>query len=210
MTGLEVDGTNLYLSSVNQNACYRYDLPDVLNRITHRSYVGYSQTRDIAIVAFNSQKNIWVAANNATNTLRLYNSSNQVIDFIEPALVPYATGVTMDPEGFLWVADPINDKIYKIDLSTGVGDESSSETQGFSIRAGSNPFVGAVTLFIEGTPTATVELYDIYGRMVATGTTTGHWVWDGTMNGTAAPSGTYLAMVRSEAGTVQTLNLIKL
>ncbi|MFO7627327.1 MAG: T9SS type A sorting domain-containing protein [Candidatus Fermentibacteraceae bacterium] len=207
MTGLEVKGTYLYLSSVNQNSCYRYDLPNVVNRITHRFYVGYSQTKDIAI---NADNNIWVAANHATNTLRLYNASNQVIDFIEPSMVPYATGVTMDPEGYLWVADPTNDKIYKIDLSTGVADESSAETQGFSIRAGSNPFVGAVTIFIEGTPTATVELFDIYGRMVATGTTTGHWIWDGTMNGTVAPSGTYLAMVRSEAGTVQTLNLIKL
>lgn len=207
MTGLEVKGTYLYLSSVNQNACYRYDLPSVLNIITHRTYVGYSQTKDIAI---NADDHIWVAANHATNTLRLYNASNQVIDFIEPAMVPYATGVTMDPSGYLWVADPINDKIYKIDLSTSVGDEFSATTPDFFIRAGSNPFVGAVTLFIEGTPNATVELFDIYGRMVATGTTTGHWIWDGTMNGTAAPSGTYLAMVRSEAGTVQTLNLIKL
>jgi len=207
VTGLEASGSYLYLSSVNQNSCYRYTLPDVAGRTTHRFYVGYSQTKDIAI---NADNHIWVAANHATNTLRLYNASNQVIDFIEPALVPYASGVTMDPEGFLWVADPTNDKIYKIDISTGVADESSAETQGFSIRTGSNPFVGAVTLFIEGTPNATVELFDIYGRMVATGTTTGHWVWDGTMNGTAAPSGTYLAMVRSEAGTVQTLNLIKL
>lgn len=210
MTGLEVSGSYLYLSSVNQNSCYRYDLPDVTNRIAHRFYVGYSQTKDIAVDAVTPGNNIWVAANNATNTLRLYNSSNQVIDFIEPALVPYATGVTMDPDGYLWVADPTNDKIYKIDLSTGVEDEASGETQGFTIRAGANPFVGAVTLFIEGTPTATIELYDIYGRMVATGTTTGHWVWDGSMNGTTAPSGNYLAMVRSEAGTVQTLNLIKL
>jgi len=207
VTGLEAKDEYIYLSSVNQNSCYRYTMPEVTGHITHRFYTSYSQTKDIAI---NADNNIWVAANHATNTLRLYNASNQVIDFIEPALVPYATGVTMDPEGYLWVADPTNDKIYKIDLSTGVGDESSAETQGFTIRAGSNPFVGAVTLFIEGTPSATVELFDIYGRMVATGTTTGHWIWDGTMNGTAAPSGTYLAMVRSEAGTVQTLNLIKL
>lgn len=207
MTGLEVKDSYLYLSSVNQNSCYRYIMPDLSGRVSHRYYTSYSQTKDITI---NSENHIWVAANNATNTLRLYNASNQVIDFIEPSMVPYATGVTMDPEGFLWVADPTNDKIYKIDLSTGVADESSTEVQGFSIRAGSNPFVGAVTIFIEGTPNATVELFDIYGRMVATGTTTGHWIWDGTMNGTAAPSGTYLAMVRSEAGNVQTLNLIKL
>ena len=207
MTGLEVKGTYLYLSSVNQNSCYRYDLPNVTNRITHRYYVSYSATKDIAI---NADNNIWVAANHATHTLRLYNASNQMIDFIEPSLVPYATGVTMDPDGFLWVADPTNDKIYKIDLSTGVAEEGSSGISDFTIRAGANPFVGAVTLFVEGTPSATVELFDIYGRMVASGTATGSWIWDGSFNGSPAPSGTYLAMIRSESGSVQTLNLIKI
>lgn len=207
MTGLEVKGNYLYLSSVNQNSCYRYDMPNLTNRIAHRYYSTYSNTKDIAI---NADNHIWVAANHATHTVRLYNATNQVIDFIEPSMVPYATGLTMDPDGYLWVADPVNDKLYKIDLSTGVAEENSAGMSDFSIRAGANPFVGAVTVFIEGTPSAEVELYDVYGRLVASGTSTGAFIWDGTIQGVPAPSGAYIAMVRGTSGNVQTLNLIKI
>jgi sugar lactone lactonase YvrE len=210
VTGLEVNGSYLYLSSVNQNACYRYLLPDLTGRIAHRTYVGYSQTKDIAISAATPGDNIWVAASNTTHTLRLYNASNQVIDFIEPSLVPYATGVTMDPDGFLWVADPTNDKIYKIDLTLSVEDEETQGVPGFSIRAGANPFVGAVTLFVEGIPSAEVEILDISGRTVASGTAQGAFIWDGTFQGAPAPSGGYIALVRGESGTLRTLSLIKL
>ncbi len=207
MTGLEISGSYLYLSSVNQNACYRYSMPGVSGRTIYRTYVGYSQTKDIAI---NSENHIWVAANHATHTLRLYNASNQMIDFIEPSLVPYATGVTMDPEGYLWVADPVNDKIYKIELLTSIEGEETAGIPGFSIRAGANPFVGAVTLFIEGMSTAEVEILDISGRTVASGTARGAFIWDGTCQGVPAPSGGYIALVRGESGNVRTLSLIKL
>jgi hypothetical protein len=182
-------------------------MPWINNRVFNRTYTGYSNTKDITM---DPNNNLWVAAANSAAPLRLYNPSSQIVDFITSDLVPYATGITMDPEGYLWVADPVNNKLYKVDLELSISDESSLELSDFSVRAGSNPFIGAVTLHIEGIESASVEILDIYGRLVVSGTTTGPWMWDGLINGTPAPSGAYLALIKNETGAVQTLNLIKL
>lgn len=207
MTGLSAKGGFLYVSSVNQNACYRYTMPNILSRTFYRSYSGYYQTKDIAIDADN---HIWVAANHPTHSARLYNAGSTMIDYIPTSLVPHATGMAMDPDGFLWMADPVNNKIYKIDLQVGIQEGNSSEMPDFTVRAGSNPFVGSVTLHIEGAGMASIEVLDIFGRVVASGTAAGSWLWDGQVNGNPAPSGYYLALIRSETGSVQSLNLIKI
>lgn len=42
-------------------------------------------------------------------------------------LVPHARGVAMDPDGFLWVSDPVNDLLYKIDLSLSLQQQTWGE-----------------------------------------------------------------------------------
>ncbi len=67
--------------------------------------------------AFNGTDNvIWIATESTTMPVRCYNSSNTMIDSITSDVVPNARGLTLDPEGYLWVSDIDNDKIYKVDI----------------------------------------------------------------------------------------------
>ena len=59
----------------------------------------------------------WVASDNSTMVLACFDSGHVRVDDIMGDLVPYARGVAMDPDGYLWVSDPVNDLLYKIDLS---------------------------------------------------------------------------------------------
>lgn len=206
MTGLTARGNFLYVSSVNQNCAYRYTMPGIVSRMVYTIYSGYSNTRDISM---DDDGQIWVASGWTSLPLRLYNAQNTLVDYIGSDLIPHAKGVAMDPEGFLWVSDPENDLIYKIDLQVGIGETPGVQPQ-LSIRAGANPFVGSVTVFVEGAETASVEIFDLHGRLVARGTARGSFTWDGLINGSPAPSGAYLAAVGEAGGSVATLNLIKL
>ena len=115
MTGLAANGNYLYLSSTSQNYAYRYTLPGIAGRLSYTFYSGYTGTRDIG---WCDNGDVWVASVNPTVPLRRFNDANYCVDFIESSLVPNARGVTVDPEGNLWVSDVENDKIYKIQLDT--------------------------------------------------------------------------------------------
>ena len=115
MTGLTANGNYLYLSSLNENTAYRYTLPGVAGRISYTFYAGYTGTCDIGWCA---NGDIWVASVLPDVPLRRYNDNNNCVDLIESSLVPSATGVTVDPEGNLWVSDMENDLIYRIQLDT--------------------------------------------------------------------------------------------
>lgn len=93
----------------------RYTMPGISGPVNANMYTGYSETRDIAWLDNNI---VWVASDWSSVTLRAYNSSGTWIDYITADLVPSATGVAIDPDGYLWVSDMDNDKIYKIDLET--------------------------------------------------------------------------------------------
>ena len=115
MTGLSAEGSYLYLGSRAQNWAYRYTLPSITGRTTYTYFNGFSNTRDIAKTP--GMNNVWVATDNSGMTLGCFNSYYVRIDEITSDLVPYARGVAMDPAGYLWVSDPVNDLIYKIELS---------------------------------------------------------------------------------------------
>jgi len=114
VTGLSAEANYLYLGSRNQNRAYRYTLPTIASRVSYCYFTLYSQTRDIVKTPDNL---VWVASDNTTLTLACYNTSGVRVDDIMNDLVPHARGVAMDPDGYLWVSDPVNDLIYKIDLS---------------------------------------------------------------------------------------------
>jgi len=114
VTGLSAVANYLYLGSRNQNRTYRYILPTISSRVSSTYFTSYSQTRDIVRTPDNM---VWVASDNTTMVLACFNTGHVRVDDIMNDLVPYARGVAMDPDGYLWVSDPVNDLIYKIDLS---------------------------------------------------------------------------------------------
>jgi hypothetical protein len=61
---------------------------------------------------------IWLALDSASQPVRRYDTAGTVVDFLPGSLIPQATGLTMDPEGYLWVSDNDGDLIYRVDLGT--------------------------------------------------------------------------------------------
>ena len=203
MTGLAAkDASYLYVSSRNQNAAYRYTAPAIASGVSYTTYTGGSQTRDIAITP---EGNIWVASDDPTTMpLRLYNSSNVMIDNISTALVPTACGVTMDESGYLWVSDTENDCIYKIDLTEGI--EGSAESITPYLQASSNPFAGQVTITGTGFDNqSTINIYDIRGNLVSSDSFFGSYVLGDSGN---LSQGVYFARVRCGSGSESVLKLM--
>ncbi|NOQ21498.1 MAG: T9SS type A sorting domain-containing protein [Candidatus Aegiribacteria sp.] len=202
MTGLAANNaTRLYVSSRTQNRTYRYTAPGITGRISYIYYSGGSQTRDIAIT---TNGNIWVATDLAVMPLRLYNTSNVMIDNIPAGLVPYARGVTMDESGYLWVSDIVNDKIYKIDLTEGI--EGSGENITPCLQASSNPFAGQVTITGIGFDSqSTISIYDIRGNLVSSDSFFGSYVLGDSDD---LSQGVYFARVRCGSGSESVLKLM--
>jgi len=207
VTGLSASGNYLYLSSITQNRTYRYTLPGIAGRLSRNPFTGFSQTRDIAWLADNT---VWVASDWTSVTLRLYNSAGTWVDYIPGSLVPYARGVAMDPEGYLWVSDMENDKIYKIDLTEGVEGTETSGTIDLSLS--SNPFNASVVITGEGFPgEAHLEIYDIRGMLILEDTFEGAFTWNGSStDGSQVPAGAYFAVVTDTQGNLGTTELLRL
>ncbi|MBN1433687.1 hypothetical protein JW921_02935 [Candidatus Fermentibacterales bacterium] len=112
MTGLSVYGSYIYVSSVSQKCCYRYTAPSITGRYAYTTYGGLAGTRDIAMDG--STGWVWVACNSTSYPIRAYKSG--ICQFIlDTTVVPYAYGLTIDPDGYLWVSDEQNDVIYQVD-----------------------------------------------------------------------------------------------
>ena len=71
---------------------------------------------DIFDIAYDGG-DIWLACGSGF-PVRRFDTSGSVVDYLTSSLIPSAGGLTMDTEGYLWVSDPDNDLIYKVDLST--------------------------------------------------------------------------------------------
>lgn len=61
------------------------------------------------------QGDIWVACDNAGNSIQRYDTGGAVTGWIERTLVPDAEGLATDDAGFLWASDNENHLIYRID-----------------------------------------------------------------------------------------------
>jgi len=116
----------------------------------------------------------------------------------------------MDPEGYLWVSDMENDKIYKIDLTEGL--EGTETTGAADLSLSSNPFNASVTITGDGfSSTARLEIYDIRGMLVLEDTFHGAFTWNGSSpDGTQVPSGAYFAIVTDTDGNLATTELLRL
>lgn len=201
MTGLSAYGNYLYLGSRNQNRVYRYTLPNITTRTNFTYMAGYSMTCDIAMDSANDL--VWVASESTALALKCYDSNSTMVDYIDISLIPNARGLALDPNGHLWVSDVDSDVIHQVDLTEGV-EGSSSGIQTASITPSSNPFTGPLTLQAPGV-SATVSVFDIYGRQVGADSFQESWIWN-----SSAPAGRYVFVIADDNGNVETLDLIKL
>ena len=201
MTGLGArDANYLYVASTAQNAAYRYSAPSIVGRTHYINFTASSDTRDIAVTP---EGHVWVALDWSSIKVRHYDSSGQMLEYLGSDLVPDAWGVTMDDEGCLWVSDPENDLIYKVNLSTGVESGNGGEA---GLRASRNPFRQSVTLSGPELATGTLRLYDSAGRLIMNS------AFDGalTIDGTDLESGVYHAILIASSGQTHSANILRL
>jgi hypothetical protein len=209
VTGLATRCSNyLYVSSRNQNSAYRYTAPGISGRYHWISYTYASQTRDIAIT---SEGYVWVATDWSTIPLRLYNTSDQLIDQIGSDLVPYARGVTIDNEEYLWVGDHENDKIYKIDLTEAVEEDELAPVERTRLSASCNPFSESVRITGRGFGSnSSIRIYNTAGLLVYEDSFQGQLVLSSRNVSQPLPNGAYIVVVAEPEGLSSSMKLLKI
>jgi hypothetical protein len=213
VTGIGSDGSN-YLYAIGMGTS-----SPVVERFTttgsHYTYTysmpGLSGTHDCAYEGgSDGSGDIWVANDNATSPIRVYNSSGQMVGGIPATDVPDARGLCFESPQYLWVSDPTSDLIYRVDLSTGVGDTGTGlEERAISVSA--NPFYESVAIMETGFTAATVDIFDVTGRRVTSADIQGSYVWNGSdSSGSRVPAGTYIVRVSDDSGPPVTRSLVRL
>jgi hypothetical protein len=149
---------------------------------------------------------VWVANDASDSPVKAYNTSGVLVQYIPGGLIGNAArGVDFDANGYLWCSNPNTDKLYKISLSTGVGDQPEAAIPA-GLSCSCNPFFASTV--IEGAGFgmgARLEIFDLSGRMVVDTPFDGSFV----LSGEGLPSGTYVARVY-DGSTVADLRLVKL
>ncbi len=156
-------------------------------------------------IAF-SATGVWVARDESDSPIICYNTSGVVTNYVMGTTIPEAAGLAMDPDGYLWVSDPGNDKIYKLDISTSITDTTVEVTEQNPIFPAANPFESIAVVNAGGySDGAVVEIFDIRGRLVHTGSVSnGLFSW----NASTDPAGTYMVRI-SGNGNPEILRMVK-
>ncbi len=200
MTGASLNGSTLYTFGNG----YGTDLYTVqkFNPTTGSSTGQYMTPTDfpglspaVYDIAF-STSGIWVARDEADSPILRYNTMGEVTGSIMGSVIPSAAGLAIDIDGFLWVSDPDNDKIYKLDLSSSASDNESFAIEELSISPFCNPFTSTALINAVGfSDEASVEVFDLHGRLLHSGFINGgSFSWDATLD----PDGMYLVNVRDQ------------
>ena|GEM_PF-478602 len=153
-----------------------------------------------------SNDGIWVARDESDSPVIRYNTNGVVTDYVMGTTIPAAAGIAIDPEGYLWVSDPLNDKIYKVETTTSIGGTTEGITSPVTIYPACNPFQSVAFINAVGYPDgASVEVFDIQGRTVTAGSLLyGSFAW----NAATSPAGTYLIRV-SNSENSSVLRMVK-
>lgn len=210
MTGASFNGSVLYAfgnaSGTNAYSVHKFNPTSGSSTgqyMTSTDFPGLlPEVYDIAY----STAGVWVARDESDSPIICYNTSGAVTGYVLGTTVPSAAGLAIDPSGYLWVSDPENDKIYKLDITTSIS-ETAVEIQGQNpIFPAANPFQSIAVVNAGGYPDgAAVEIFDIRGRLVYTGSVSnGLFSW----NASADPAGTYMIKV-TEAGNSAILRMVK-
>jgi hypothetical protein len=155
---------------------------------------------------YRSDGTVWVANDASDSPVKAYNTSGVLVQYIPGSLIGNAArGVDFDANAYLWCSNPNTDKLYKISLGTGIGDQPGAAVPA-GLSCSCNPF--AASTMIEGagfSAVASLEIFDISGRLVVSSPFDGSFV----LNGHDLPSGTYVVRVY-DGSTVAALRLVKL
>ena len=210
MTGAAFDGTytlafgNVY-GSTTQYSVHKYSSSGSSsgNYMNAVDFPGLAPAvYDIAWTA----DGVWVARDESDSPIRRYNTAGAVTGYILGTEVPFAAGLTVDGDGYLWVSDPANDKIYKVDTTTSIEDASHGIPAERDLRVSANPFMISTTLNCAGfNSSAVVTVFDIRGRMVQQSVAGGS---DFLLDGSDLSPGTYLIRVTDSGGS-STLRVCK-
>lgn len=151
---------------------------------------------------------VWAACDGSDSPVRAFDTTGSIVDIIPGALVGNeARGVAFESANILWVSNPTDDKIYRIDLCTSVGERVD---EGFPLpvllRAIANPF--STSVVIEGLgfgDRAILEIFDASGRLVERTGFDGSFCWDAG----DVPAGIYAARV-SDGSAAESIRLTRL
>lgn len=153
---------------------------------------------------------IWVANDNATSPIRVYNSSGNMVGGIPASIVPDACGLAFESTQYLWVSDPTAGLIYKVDLTTGI-EEAVSGVEERLLSVSANPFYGSIVITETGFSGATLEIFDVCGRKVLIESIQGSFAWNGCdPDGVPVPAGTYVIRISDINGPPLTRSIVRL
>ena len=220
MTGVASNGTYTYVLG---DGYYGDPLVEYFNSS------GYVQTNpymddlpalsthyDIGYEGGNGSGDIWVASDAADSPIKAYNTSSLLANYIPEADLPAGTqcrGLCFDTDGYLWVSDDNAEKIYKIDITTGI-EGSVLPQQQPGIAVSTNPFLGSVNISVIGASgPVDMAIYDLSGRTILNAELplNASFIWDGrTTSGETAPTGTYLIHTTNQAGQMMRMLVTKL
>ncbi len=146
-----------------------------------------------------SEQGMWVARDESDSPVLRYNTDGVLTGYVMGSEVPAAAGLAVDDEGYLWISDPVNDKIYKVDTTTSIHGGATAPVSPRTLQPAANPFAASSLInaggFADG---ASVEVFDIRGRLVRTGSIQGGAY---TLNGSGLPAGPYMVRVSDLNGT---------
>lgn len=186
-----------YFSSSGYVQTYPYidDLPALISHY------------DIAYENNSGTGDIWVATDAPDSPIKAYCTGNLLVDYIPESHLPadiMPRGLCFDPDGFLWVSDENVDKIYKVDITTGIAEEGGLPVEQADLTVSANPFYGSVSISVTGaSEPVDLAIYDLSGRTVLRTelAVCASFTWDGrTASGETAPVGTYLIHAVNQAG----------
>ncbi|MEN8209276.1 MAG: FlgD immunoglobulin-like domain containing protein [Candidatus Fermentibacteria bacterium] len=188
-----------------QNNPYISDLPGL--------YSHY----DCAYEGGNGSGDIWIATDAVDSPIKAYNSSGLLTNYVLDTDLPSGThckGLCFDTEGYLWVSDNNADKIYKLDITTGIEEGSVIPQEQSRITVSTNPFSGLVNISVTGASGPfNMAIYDLSGRTILSTELAAStcFTWDGkTTSGETAPTGTYLIHATNQDGHMMRMLVTKL
>ena len=141
---------------------------------------------------------IWIARDNSDSPILAYNTEGLLVGFVEGTTLSAAMGLTVDDSGYLWASNPDDDKIYQLEVTTGIEEGSTPSSNQRIVSVSRNPFSSSVVLSSDGFSNALLEIFDLTGRRILDSTFSGSFAWDAE----GVPPGTYFAVISDESGSV--------
>ncbi len=220
MTGVASNGTYTYVLGNDYYGVPTVEYFSSTGAVQASPYMSglptLSSHYDIGYEGGNGTGDIWVASDASDSPIKAYNTSGLLVNYIPEGDLPAGTqsrGLCFDTDGYLWVSDFNAEKIYKIDITTGIeGSVDPLEQPGLTVST--NPFSSSVNISVTGASgPADIAIYDLSGRNILRTelAADASFTWDGkTASGETTPAGTYLIHATSQTGQMMRTLVTKL